>query len=340
MRRASNSQVSEIEVEVDSPAARGRKKDNVRSNSGTGSISGSGDSGTLKSNSSSGNWYLETVRGYALDVSSGGTVGVKVHVKDSGGNVKSELGADVHNGFNLDFGGIKVKPGWDIDYTIEQSDANSYTVEMTPLVRKPSPSDPSTVDETSVIDSFEDGSISEYSGDTGNFSTVSTDSYHLDNSLACSAAAESVITSTTGLDTYPEKGDSFSWHMKTTSLSDADDAKAGMHFGVQDSNNYYTARVNYDDRKLFFTERVGGTFNIVDESDLGSGFEADRWDRFEVQWGDTVTLTAVSGDEDSTMASLSIPYTSFDTLWNSGGAGWFGTIENSETIRYDNAVIR
>lgn len=342
VKGATNTSVAELEVEVDRPGDRERKRDNVRSNPGQGSVSGSGATGTLKTNNSSGEWYLEQVTGYALGATSG-VLAVKIQVTNAAGSVKSELGGDLAGGVSLEFGGVQVKEGWSIDYVIEQNDANSYTVELMPLIRKPEPDERRTVEPTTIIDSFEDGSISEYTGDTANYSVVSTDSYHLDNSLEYSDLSNSRMWSTSGLNVYPAKGDTVTWRAKSSSIDSSDDPNGGIMFGVVDDRDHYEARVNWDDRKLVIIESWsdGGLTHrsVVAESSYGSGFATDRWDKCELDWGDTITFSMTNSDDNSTMASLSMSFNDFEKSRSSGGFGWRGSVENGETIRFDKAEI-
>lgn len=336
VRKASNSAVSEIEVEVDAPGDRDRKRDNVRSNSGAPGTGGTGASGTLKTNNSSGDWFLDRVTGYALGVSSSGVVGVKIQVADGNGNVKMELADDLAGGAELNFGGVKIKPGWSVDYVIEQDDSISYTVELLPLVRKPNPGDPKTVDIPDRIDSFEDGGLAEYTGDTASYSVISTDSYHLDNSLENAGNVSVNLYSTSGLDAYPSKGDKFSCSLKPSNIN-ADKMRGGMIFAVQDSNNYYYARVNYSDKKILVFEVVSGSLNLVATSPLGSGFESGRWDKFTIEWGDTLQFSLTNGGD--TLASVSVNAGEFTDLHTDGGFGWFSSVSSGESVRMDNAVI-
>lgn len=338
MRSASNSAVNDIEVEVDRALDRARKQNIVRTNPATTTVSGSGSTGTVVTNTSSGDWFLENVTTSALGASIG-VVTVKVDVANSDGEIISSGITEANAGSEIDFGGHIVKAGWSIDYTVEQSDSSSYDVTILPIIRKPNPAEPKTVEETPVIDSFEDSGLGEYSGDTGNFSVTGTASYHLDSSLEYSNAANSHIFSTSGLDNYPAKGDTFSWYSTASSLSQSADATAGMTFGVADSNNWYHARVNYDDSKLFFIEEDGGSTIIHNESSLGSGFEASRWDKCTLEWGDTVRFHVTSSDDNSTMASVQMPFTSFNNLRSEGGVGFRASVENSETVRFDKAVV-
>lgn len=338
VRQASNSSVSSIEVEVDRAADRSRKKDNVRSNTGSPTISGSGASGTLKSNTSSGDWYLETVSGYALSLTSGGTVGITVEVADSDGNTKSQLAADVHNGYKLDFGGVNVKPGWDIKYSIEQDDSNSYTIEISPLIRKPNPSAPTTVEVADTIDSFEDGSLSEYSGATGSYSVTSSKSYHQDKCLKTTTQA-SKIYSTSGLENYPERGDTFSYYFQATSTTVSDDPRCSLGFALQDKDNYREARVNIDEREILVREVVSGSDSTITRSPDVSGFDSDKWYKCVINWSDPLVFEIIDPADDSQMTSVSVSESSFSGTETNGGVSWYGSIENSNTLWLDNASI-
>lgn len=338
MRSASNSAVNDIEVEVDRALDRARKQNIVRTNPATTTVSGSGSTGTIVTNSSSGDWFLENVTTAALGATIG-VVTVKVDITDSEGSIISSGITEANAGSEIDFDGHIVKAGWSVDYTVEQDDSSSYDVTILPIIRKPNPAEPKTVEETPVIDSFEDSGLAEYGGDTGNFSVNSFNSYHLDSSLEYSNAANSHIYSLSGLENYPQKGDTFSWYSTASLLSQSADANAGMTFGVSNSNNWYHARVNYDDSKLFILEEDSGSTIVHKESSLGSNFEQNRWDKCTVEWGDTVRFHMTSSADNSTMASVQMPFTSFNNLRSDGGIGFRASVENGETVRFDKAVV-
>ncbi len=121
------------------------------------------------------------------------------------------------------------------------SDGHIYTVDGTDLGTQVSGGDESTTTTDTVIDSFEDGDISEYSGDTGVFSvtTGSTDwgSYRLESGRKQDGTDFSLITSTSGLGTYPSQGDTYS--VRAYPDTSEDDPNPQIAFGVQDSDNFY-----------------------------------------------------------------------------------------------------
>ena len=332
MKQASNSDVVSIDVEMDRPKDRGAKRDDVRTNSASQSISGSGGSGVLQTNNSAGDWYVDTISATCPGASIG-VVQVEVAIRDSNDSVVSSVIGDANTGFPIDMGGHIVKPGWDIHQTVTQNDSNSYTVSINPLIRKPAPDSPKTTNAPGVIDSFEDGDISEYSGDTGAFTVSSSDAYHGDNSLQQTGGDEKNIRSTS-LPNEPSKGDTFSFRVKGTSHTAKN--RATMKFGLQDANNFYGARVNFDDAKIFVQETASGSTDTIAESSYAE-VPVGEWCRMEVVWNDSVTVR-VFAEDGTQINSVIADVSEFTKSHTSGGIGWFVDNATGERIRLDRAV--
>lgn len=338
VRSATNSTVSDVEVEIERPVDRGRKRDVTRTNTLDTSISGSGDTGTIKENTSSANWFVDTVSATALGAAVGDVV-VEATIEDTNGNIVSRIGADAFS-FPVDFGGHIMKPGWTLMYSVEQDTSNTHNVSIYPVIRKPEPgSDTGGSDSdrsATRIDSFEDGDISEYSGDTGNFSVVTNDSVHLDNSLESSATSPVSITSTSGLENYPEVGDTIEFWTKATNLS-PDTARVGAMFGVE-GGGHYQVRMNYNDRKAIILDNDGTGAEVLEISPYIDGLEPDQWDNIQVDWGGSeITVTVTPGGDGE---SVSATATSFNHEETTGGFGWFAALtDGSESVRADNAKV-
>lgn len=345
VRTASNSRVSAVDVEIERPVDRGRKRDVTRTNSATQAISGSGGSGTIKTNNSTANWWVDLVTVSSTgSAASRGVIEVEIQITDSNSNVITSVTGDVHD-YPMDLGGHVMKPDWSLDYAISQTDATSYTVKMHPIIRKP---EPVTADDDdgggggtkTLIDSFEDGGITEYTGDTGSFSVVSTDSVHLDNSLESSTTTADEINSTSGLENYPERGDTFTFWIKTTNLA-LDAARIGMNFGLVDANNHFQVRMNYGDSKVILQEIDGGTVTVDESSPPASNLSNNQWDKMRVVWDDPVEATILPGGSTDGSATVSEPLSNFnrDSVTN-GGIGWFARLtDGTETVRADSAEI-
>lgn len=345
MRRATNATVSDIDVVVERPPDRDRLNDQVRSNSATESISGTGGSAVLVTNNSEGNWYLDAVSASALGVTTPGVVVIDVAVRNSNDTVLVEQTFDVTES-QIDYGGIQIKPGWDIFYDVSQNDTNSYNVEIEPLIRKPQPGSVTgggASDDTATltIDSFEDADISEYTGDTGAFTTQTSDVFHLDTALECSATSGSAIVSSSGLDNYPGQGDTFAYETKATDAGGNNTMRVAGFYNIEDVNNQWATRVNFGDRKLLLLETVSGSTSIVGESNWSSDIVADTWFRARTDYGsDAVSATLYDTSTEETVASVDVPLSDYTRDVGHEGWGWFGRVHTgTESVRMDNARI-
>jgi hypothetical protein len=186
-----------------------------------------------------------------------------------------------------------------------------------------------TTDDFTILDSFEDGDISEYTGDTGDWSVAQDgDSYHDGHRLEMGGSfGDSIIISTSGLDYYPSQGDTFGTWCKTPYQN----SRHHMFlFGVQDSSNYYEVRYN---------TVVGGTNEILinkveggSSTTLASTTQVDptfgKYENIEVAWGtdgsiDVTIYNVGAGAADHATLSAT------DTTFTSGGIG-FGADYSSE----------
>lgn len=330
-----------IESDVDRPKDRQRKKDKVRTDESSQSVSGSGGSGTIITNNSEAKWYLENVTFYALGASVG-TLAIEVWVEDDSGNVRNRLGTDVTTGF-LDFDGDMVKPGWAVKYSVSQNDTNSYTVEKFAHIRKPEPKpEGSTVDTdtttSDTVDDFEDGDIAEYSGDTTQFSTTTNDSYSGNNSLEQSADGSNyTITSSSGLDNYPTEGDKFRWFAKASiGRNGGNKAKPKVQFLRADANNHYELQMNFTDGKFFLEKMESGAETTIAESNTFDT-QASKWYQFDITIGSS-TIDVEVIDPDTGNVKLSESATN-DLSTTGTDIAWEGEADNGETLRWDNAQI-
>lgn len=341
VRNATNARVANVEATIERPVDRARKRDATRTNSGTASVSGSGASGTLKTNQSSTNWYIDTLTVTAPGAGIG-DLAVELTVENASGTVITQVGADTYS-YPIHLDGQVMKPGWSLKYDITQDTSNSHTVTMYPVIRKPEPGSEKTSNEESgddvQIDSFEDGSLGEYSGDTGSFSVTSADALHLDNSLEATGTGNNRLESSSGLNAYPERGDSFTFWTKATNLS-PEDMRAGCQFGVNGLGHHYLVRVDYDNGEVAIVNDDGNTVDVADKSPSAGSVEANQWDKVRVDWkssGITATLT-IGGDGESVTAEASDSDLVYDS--NSGDFGWFSSIsDGTENLRFDHAKI-
>jgi hypothetical protein len=114
-----------------------------------------------------------------------------------------------------------------------------------------------------TIDSFEDGDIAEYSGDTGSFTTTneSTLSWGApDGSIVLenpTGSGFNRIVSTSGLNEYFPKGNTAECAVRTK----ASGPRARVLFGVGGAYDYYFAEVDWLEDRIRLGERVSGSLS-------------------------------------------------------------------------------
>lgn len=345
VRKGTSANVSQIEVEVERPRDRGNKRNKTRStDTGSTSITGSGGTETLITNNSTGDWYVDFVTVHALGASPG-VVAAEIQVRDSDDNVVTGGITDAVADGHIDLDGVILRPGWDLHMVYTQSDAGTYTVSAIPVIRKPEPSEtpsgggattPSSPDKT--VDDFEDGDISEYSGDTGNYSVQTADVHGGNQALESTSTGTPFfnIRSTSGLDNYPEAGDSFHWWVNSDTGDGGTQARIAGKFGLQDASNYYDVQFDFNNGNIAINERVSGS-----ETQLGiaAGFTttAGTWYKVGVDWGDNGTITAIAYESDGSTQMDSV--TASTNTYASGGIGWVNRSDNGNVVRADDFVI-
>lgn len=347
VRKATNAAVSDIEVEIDRPNDRAGKNDHIRSDEGTLSISGSGGTTTVVTNNSDGDWYLEGVSIHAL--ASAGVVRAEIQVRDSGDTVLARHIGD-GSGSYLPFNGQIVKPGWDVFADVDQSDSNSYTVNIYPQFRKPSagstPSGGASTEQPTweTIDGFESGGISSYTGDTGEFTVVSDPTYTGSNALRGDNTANDVgeIVSTSGLDRYFKQGEKARAWVRATDIStDPDNVRTAVGYGAADTSNYYRVQCNFDETDNVYLQKVSGgsVTNLDGPVDVSGNFEADTWFRVEIEWSDDDSHTAkvYSGGGSTALASLTA--TDNEHTGNDGIAFKKNTAASSSNVFFDQLEV-
>jgi hypothetical protein len=186
-----------------------------------------------------------------------------------------------------------------------------------------------------VIDSFEDGNLDEYSGATNQYAV--TTAVSADGSYSIKAEsignAEKVVYSdgaAPALLTYPRESDTFAYEFQPGSFS-SQDYEAGIEFGDAGGGDRYSVAVvetggNNDDFELQVgngaTTATDGTFQL----------STGTWYEVSVDWGSndvTVTVTDASGTQ---IASATV-----STRGDNGD--YFGFVSQGGTTYYDNARV-
>lgn len=293
VRRASRTDVSEIAVEIDRPLDRARKRNELggAADSAAVEITGSGATGTLITNNSSGAWYIEHVTVSALGATTG-TVAITLDVKDSSGTTHYTGTTEVTSGV-VDFGGVPVLTGWTVDYTIEQDDSNTYTVNVHPLLRQPTPENASddTVHSSNNVDGYEHNALGTYySGDAGSFSIVQTPTHQRNFALQADSAASGgdniYSVPGDGLENYPDSDQSFKVYVRSTTAGGGSNTHIQtILFGVDSSVNAYGVRIDwYTGDNVYVADYENGSQDTIQARDtsVDGGLQADHWYRVEV----------------------------------------------------------
>lgn len=342
VRNATNASVSEIEVEVERPNDRARKRNEIggSAHSVTASISGSGGSGTMITNNSAAPWYLELVTVSAAGA--GDAVTVTVEVMDEGGSAVIPGTTNAANGV-IPFDGVPILSGWTVDYTVTQSDESSYSVELHPVIRQPSPdgvSDSDTITTSLSIDSFEDSNLTEYSGTAGAFGFATSTTFAGSVSLEGTGAGnDSHIYSAAGLSNYPGNGDTFRVHVRSSNVGDwQSNHRQEILYGAPNESSYtgYVVRVNWHENDNVFLMEVenGIAQNIHAEGGVAGDLQADKWYTIEVdRSGIGSSVEVIDPEFGSVLASMS---TTDQTYATGSGIGFRNlNLQSGESYYYD-----
>ena len=173
-----------------------------------------------------------------------------------------------------------------------------------------------------VLDSFEDGDISEYGGDTGAFSTTTTDAF--DGSVSLTEDGTSALISRTDKSLTPESSVPFGFYMYLP--DDGSNLTGSLAFGAQSaagSGSYsgYTVGVSRGFIDIFLLDRWdnGSSANLVTTTDYT--IPKGTWFKIEVtQWTKTGDITATMGDGSGNVRGT---ISTTDTTYGEGGFGFY-----------------
>jgi len=179
-----------------------------------------------------------------------------------------------------------------------------------------------------LIDTFEDESnggqygssqsLSDfYGGDLSAFTRQTTTALEGNKSLEGNTPGPfKIISSTSGLNRYPDQGDSWEFLVEPT----ASKQFSGMLFGTQDETNTpggYFVRV--DARGGIDINRFDGSGNKTKLKSASASWDLDATNRVEIDWSTNNDITARAYDStDSKTGTV----TATDSTYTDGGVGW------------------
>lgn len=178
-----------------------------------------------------------------------------------------------------------------------------------------------------MVDSFEDGNISEYGGNTAQLNLTTAKSVDGSYSLVHNGGSWGGISSTTGLARYPQPGDTIHYNYQIggnvgAMLMFATQAETGNPDGYRVGNNP-------NNGKLFIELRNGGTNTNLASS--ATSLNINEWHEIVTDWGTDGTIAATWYDSTGTkIASISAT----DTTFTSGGVGFRGGYTNKHWHDY------
>lgn len=189
-----------------------------------------------------------------------------------------------------------------------------------------------TTSSVTIIDDFEDGDISEYSGDTGAYeATTDEPVFNGDFSLEATGSNAKAIYSTSGLNSYPERGDSF-----RVRFNMPEENNVGVIWGGPDIDNKYRTVVFGQYNTFRFWEDTDGTeTQLATDDDVQPPI--DEWGYIEVTYGDPTITLALYDSEDTLLSEIEAD----DTTHNHTGFGFIKSSWSdsaSSTSAYDYAI--
>jgi hypothetical protein len=190
-----------------------------------------------------------------------------------------------------------------------------------------------TISQSTGIEDFEDGDISEYSGDTGSATVKNSAEIPVEHGTY---ALE--ISGTTTIHAAKDQLNNDAIAGDTFESQHYIDSGGVMRFlfGFQDSSNYYFVEADAPNGNWTLGKNDGGTESTISENTSGFTVPTKEWAKFEVDWGSGGSMTAKLFDANgSEVASTS----GSDSTWSEGGHGWTES-DSSSTSYADYAFIK
>lgn len=192
-----------------------------------------------------------------------------------------------------------------------------------------------------IIDVLEDEDISEYAGDTADFTTSRQDfaiygDHVLEATNTGSGSFRTINASMGSLAVFPQRGDTFAAYVRPTDVT-ATKSRFDIFFGTNgvpdgSADEYYQVRGRFasEDFEIDGDSSIGSSFVSMD-----AGPTSDDWYEVLIEWGDpTITATLTRLTDNCVIARTSLDDTSYDH----GGFGW-GSELNGSVMYYDAAHL-
>lgn len=154
------------------------------------------------------------------------------------------------------------------------------------------------------VDTFDDGDVSEYTGDTASATVQSATAYSgeaLELNQPTTSNVE--IISTTGLNAYPAPGDTFEFRVLFP-VGGGSDAIFYPTFAYQDANNYYRVTLEGNANDLRIGAVVAGNATTLDSTNFNPQNYEGEWLRVEVEWAASGWITVKIEQDDGTVLAV------------------------------------
>lgn len=139
-----------------------------------------------------------------------------------------------------------------------------HSADLVSRAVQPAAAGTSTSNETSIIEDFEDGDLSEYTFDYGSSVTSVISSPVYNGSYAMEIDGGDAKLIRTGLSNAPSQGETFSCRARVPS----GDPFALFNYGVQDLDNFYCVRLRFDTDKISVLRLENGSWTELTGSYL------------------------------------------------------------------------
>ncbi|QCJ46398.1 hypothetical protein [Haloprofundus sp. MHR1] len=180
---------------------------------------------------------------------------------------------------------------------------------------------------TTVFEDFENdlGNYTFASGQSG-ATTVTSPTYSGSYALEIDNT-DTELYSVSGLDDYPQAGDTFSYRVRATGGADT----VNFGYGVTNDNKQYLVKIHFPNSNVFLYKEDSGS-TLLGSATTGFSLSEDSWYEVEVDWstnGDhTVTVLDDSGSTITTFSGN-------DSTWSDGGIGFYAYIASGGRAYFD-----